>query len=173
MAKDQTKPCVKCNAVDRNTRGDCRPCARAGMKVWKKAHLKKFRRGVAVWKKAHPKEVKAYNKAWLKANPEKKRGSQAAHMLRRNYNLTLEQYDRMHAEQNGLCAICGQPETMLDRTGKRVKALSVDHNHKTGQVRMLLCNNHNGGIGFFQESPALLRAAADYLERWASDPQTA
>jgi hypothetical protein len=167
MAKDKTKPCVKCEAVDRNARGDCRPCARAGMKAWQKAHPKKFRKGIAAWRKAHPGKAKSYGKAWRAANPEKKRLSQANHMLKRNYNLTKEEYDRMFAEQDGRCAICGEPETALDRTGDRVMALAVDHNHNRFQVRMLLCRNHNIGLGLFQDSPVLLRAAAAYLERWA------
>jgi Recombination endonuclease VII len=168
MAKDKTKPCVKCEAVDRNTRGDCRPCARAGMKAWQKAHPKKFRAGVAAWKKAHPKRVSAHGAVWRKANPEKKRFNQANHMLKRNYNLTLGQYNAMLEAQGGVCAICGQPETALDRTGERVMALAVDHDHGKFQVRMLLCRNHNTGLGLFGHNSRLLRAAADYLDRWAN-----
>ena len=51
--------------------------------------------------------------------------------LKKKYSLTLEQYDQMFEQQNGVCAICGLPE--LNRR------LAVDHNHKTGKIRGLLC----------------------------------
>lgn len=84
------------------------------------------------------------------------------HMLRL-YGLTPEQYAAMFAEQDGRCAICLEPETMTYR-GK-VKALSIDHDHESGQVRGLLCAACNFAIGKLRDNPALLRAAADYLER--------
>jgi hypothetical protein len=163
MAKDTMKPCVKCAAVDRNTRGDCRPCARAGMRAWKAAHPKAFHGGVAAWKKAHPAQVSAHGRAWRAANPDKKRLNQASHMLKRNYGLTRAEYDRMYAEQGGVCAICGEPETVVDRTGTRTRPLSVDHCHRTDQVRGLLCAACNSGIGQLKDSPLLLVAAILYL----------
>lgn len=81
----------------------------------------------------------------------------------RLYGITANQYRTMHAEQNGLCAICQQPET-LTRRGKLCN-LCVDHDHITGQVRGLLCSSCNFALGKMQDSPQLLRAAADYLER--------
>lgn len=56
------------------------------------------------------------------------------------------------------CQICGKECS----TGRR---LAVDHDHKTGTVRGVLCRDHNVGLGLFGDDPALLRAAADYLER--------
>src|SRR5579859_2601716 len=65
--------------------------------------------------------------------------------LRLKYGLSLEQYDAMSVAQLGVCAICGE----IDPHGKR---LSVDHNHETGQVRALLCNQCNVGLGIFKDS---------------------
>lgn len=76
------------------------------------------------------------------------------------YGLSDERYDEMLAEQAHRCAIC--------RTDKSVgisEKLHVDHDHGTGRVRGLLCNACNNGLGRFRDDPALLRAAADYLER--------
>lgn len=75
----------------------------------------------------------------------------------------------MHTAQGGVCAICGEPETTVDpRTGK-VRALSVDHTDRHGElkVRGLLCNRHNRGIGLFGEQVAILAAAIRYLERYS------
>lgn len=95
--------------------------------------------------------------AWQKANPDKVKAAQRRAVLKREYGITPEQYDRMHAEQGGVCAICGDQQ--------RGRALDVDHDHVTGAVRGLLCSGCNQTLGKMKDSPDLLRAAAAYLER--------
>jgi hypothetical protein len=75
----------------------------------------------------------------------------------RVYGLTPEDYDAMSARQNGVCAICRK---------KPDKRLCVDHSHRNNKVRDLLCGRCNSGLGYFDDDPALLRAAAEYLEEW-------
>lgn len=82
--------------------------------------------------------------------------------LRRLYDLSREEYDRLFEDQGGVCAICRQPETRLHRG--RVRMLSVDHDHTTGRVRGLLCRNCNSAIGLLGDDPDLLRSALAYLE---------
>lgn len=74
----------------------------------------------------------------------------------KSLGLTVEQVEKLRKEQNNKCAICGQQPSK--------KRLSVDHNHKTGEVRGLLCNNCNAGIGHFKDDPKLLKKAIKYLE---------
>ena len=62
------------------------------------------------------------------------------------------------------CAICGEPETAVSRTG-RPKSISVDHDHDTGRIRGVLCDRCNRALGYLRDNPDLLRRAADYLER--------
>jgi hypothetical protein len=78
---------------------------------------------------------------------------------RHRYGITLADYDRMLAAQGGCCAICG---TDAPTFGKG--HFSVDHDHATGAVRGLLCDNCNTGIGKLRDDPAILRAALVYLE---------
>jgi hypothetical protein len=59
----------------------------------------------------------------------------------------------MVSKQGGICAICR--ETKIDR---------IDHDHKTGKVRGLLCHCCNAALGLFRDLPDRLRAAAEYLE---------
>jgi hypothetical protein len=83
--------------------------------------------------------------------------------LRRAYGITADEYDALLQGQQGLCAICGRPER---RTYKgTVMRLVVDHDHVTGSIRGLLCHACNASIGHFSDDPAILRAAASYLER--------
>jgi len=67
--------------------------------------------------------------------------------------------------QGGVCAVCRLPETQMSRNGV-VKSLSVDHNHDTGDVRALLCQTCNTGIGNLKDNPELMRRAAEYIELW-------
>lgn len=89
--------------------------------------------------------------------------------LRKQYGITVEQYDAMLAAQGGGCAICGDPPDGVGRAGVR---LHVDHCHATNRVRGLLCNSCNNGLGRFRDRPELLRAAAAYLAAEASPVST-
>ena len=78
--------------------------------------------------------------------------------LKRHYGITPEEYDAMLTKQNNCCAICKKENTAN-------KSMPVDHCHKTGKVRQILCSNCNTAIGLLQEDPETLRAAIDYIER--------
>lgn len=140
------------------------------------------------WKAANPEKVRAehvrsierrreYAKKWRVENREKYLAQHAEwgrrsrakfpdkHVevgLKCRYGITLAEYNAMVEAQHGLCAICGKPETRL-HLGK-LKRLATDHCHERKKVRALLCHQCNTGIGSFGDDPAMLRAAADYLE---------
>lgn len=86
--------------------------------------------------------------------------------LKTRYGLTIEAYDALHAKQNGLCAICGNPESQLSNQGTR-KRLAVDHDHLTGQVRGLLCTHCNIAIGILGDDHKRLERAIEYLQEAA------
>lgn len=79
--------------------------------------------------------------------------------LRARYGIGSEEYLKMFKSQNGVCAICGQPEY----SKKRIN-LCVDHDHVTGAIRGLLCHRCNAGIGQLNDDVALLEAALNYLK---------
>jgi hypothetical protein len=79
------------------------------------------------------------------------------------YGLTTEQYAEMLRRQGGVCAICGGTSARADGDG----SLVVDHDHATGAVRALLCNLCNAGIGHLRDDPRIMRAAIEYIEKFA------
>ncbi len=83
--------------------------------------------------------------------------------LKKSYGITFEDYERMHAEQSGLCAICRLAEAVKIR-GKLIK-LAVDHCHDTGKVRGLLCVNCNKALGHFKDDVELMSKAIQYLRK--------
>ena len=113
------------------------------------------------WRRNNPDKVRAVRqratKKWQAANRDKMR---CAH-LRRTYNMTLDDYKHMLADQNGCCAICGSSSP----NNGDVTVFAVDHDHATGNVRGLLCNPCNRGIGYLQDDVDVVAAATDYLRR--------
>ena len=72
-------------------------------------------------------------------------------------------YQDMLQEQNGVCAICDKPEKHRDGYSGKPKDLAVDHCHKTGAVRALLCSACNTALGLFNDDPELLAKARSYV----------
>ena len=70
----------------------------------------------------------------------------------------------MLTEQHGVCAICDKPETSLNLKKTKVRNLAVDHCHKTGKVRALLCMNCNTGLVAFRDDTDMLTRAIAYLK---------
>lgn len=79
------------------------------------------------------------------------------------YGITVDHYNEMLMTQNGVCAICSKSPS-----GKKQR-LCVDHCHKTGEVRGLLCNDCNVGIGRLKDDIELLVSAIVYLEGIKND----
>lgn len=104
-------------------------------------------------------QVSAQNKAYRAANQHLVRDQ----MYRSKFGITLTEYESKLASQNGVCAICGRPETGT-RHGK-VKALAVDHDHATNEVRDLLCGKCNPMIGYAEDNIEILQNAINYLRR--------
>lgn len=83
--------------------------------------------------------------------------------IKRKYGLTREDYNKKLKEQDDVCAICGLQETAFDARTNTVRRLAVDHNHKTGKIRGLLCWRCNGTIGRINEDLELVKNIENYL----------
>lgn len=109
----------------------------------------------------HKKEKAAYyKKRWQsKAYKQSARKSR----LKRQYNLSLEDYHKLLKKQRNRCAICRKHETKKDRYGN-IKNLQVDHNHKTKKIRGLLCFSCNALLGLSYSDVKILQNAINYLK---------
>jgi len=94
------------------------------------------------------------------ATPEGKRRTKDRHLQKR-YGIGLSQYDELFAQQSGACAICGD----RDGFGGKGHNLRVDHDHTINQVRGLLCNRCNTGLGYLENSTWFNKAIL-YLKQW-------
>lgn len=89
------------------------------------------------------------------------------HMNTCRYNhhgITGKEYWNMFMEQEGKCIICSQYETTKTTNGQKIRLLNVDHNHKTGKIRGLLCKKCNIALGEFRDNPFILIKAVKYLK---------
>ena len=86
-------------------------------------------------------KVSDHNKEWRR----KRKGYLTAYDRQRKYGLSVEEYDQLFQQQKGCCAICGRSQLELKRN------LHVDHNHRTGEVRGLLCFRCNAGVGYLDD----------------------
>ena len=80
--------------------------------------------------------------------------------MKRNYGISIADYNVMLKEQNGLCDICGASEPNHHK-----KRLNIDHCHSTGKIRGLLCDACNRAIGLLKDDVEVLKKAIQYLAR--------
>lgn len=144
-------------------RNDCKECRRTGRKV--DVNAKKMRCSTCGELKDknennfHPSKKRKFG--YRRCCKECHRKYQKNSHLIRLYNLTIDEYNKMVEEQNNKCLICN-----------KVSKLFVDHDHLTGEVRGLLCDSCNRGIGHLQENSFNLLNAINYLnpnidnEKW-------
>jgi len=143
-----TKRCRKCNVVKdadefhkNNHHKDgltsyCKKCCRERGRQYAKTKKGKESANKAAkkWQRGKGREAsRKYQRSLKRKNC----------VLRWKFGMTLEQYDEMFKQQNGVCAICG----MADVTGRR---LAVDHNHETKKIRGLLCTGCNTRLGILE-----------------------
>ena len=82
-------------------------------------------------------------------------------MIRHQYGIDVEQFDALLADQGGVCGCCKEPEPE-DRGGRKTWWV-IDHDHTTHEIRGVLCNHCNTGLGQFKDDPARLQAGIYYL----------
>ena len=106
--------------------------------------------------------IECYTQNRRKSKSGEKPYDERACHLDRTYSITPEDYDRMLQEQGNKCAICLGDDP---KSPRRVNHWYIDHCHKTGKVRGLLCNACNRAIGNFNDDVSNLHRAIEYLAK--------
>lgn len=140
----------------------CRTCKNQAAKADRQDPAKR-ERILGYWRKY--KKHKGSDPAWRAARQETARAAR----IKRGYGLTREELLALEARQNGVCAICRRPTNYRRKDGSPGH-LAIDHDHATGQVRGLLCDQCNRLVGQLEKDMIRAVAAMNYIvkanEEW-------
>lgn len=113
-------------------------------------------------KRTTSEDRKEYAREWHKKSQLANPNYYLDRSLRKKYGVGFEWYQETLLKQNGVCAICKQPE--VAKIKGKVISMPIDHDHKTGKVRGLLCSKCNRGLGLFKDDIEILNSAIQYLK---------
>lgn len=100
---------------------------------------------------------RAAQRRYYHANKAKRARATKASNIKRQYNITLEEYEQMIVEQSALCAIC------RTNAHKNNGSFNIDHDHKTGKVRGLLCSHCNFAVGLLKDDISVMNRMVEYV----------
>lgn len=120
---------------------------------------------MAWWREQNREKYNLGRTAWANLNRKKRTAQARSSHLLKNFNISLKEFDVICKSQDYKCKICRSSlkKTKTDKLGRKIPQAYVDHNHKTGAIRGILCMNCNTGLGHFRDSTKLLRSAILYL----------
>ncbi len=144
----EDKTCTMC--------GEIKPISAYRSRGGSMAHLLRSRCNTCLykehkrWAEENPERIQAYREkdSWTLAKRCARRG------------ISPEQLVDRYERQEECCAICKKEIELIDS--------AIDHNHATGEFRGILCKQCNRALGMFNDSPAVLRSAVEYLEAFGS-----
>ena len=96
------------------------------------------------YREKNKEKLKERFKLYKLNNPEKIKLAYRKNALKKRYKLTIEEYNEMYRKQESKCGICGIHENQI------TKKLNIDHDHKTGKARELLCQKCNVALSYFE-----------------------
>jgi hypothetical protein len=124
-------------------------------KQWSEERKAKHRESMKKWKKKNRDKVLNQKKRYYTKNKDK--WVVQRHKIERKYGIKEEDYKAMLEDQEYCCAICG------NHFNTQKRRLAIDHDHKTGKIRGLLCDSCNLGLGSFKDDINILQSAIIYL----------
>lgn len=166
------KQCTKCKEIKQSQEFHRHRLLKDGLNTeCKKCNIRRANK----WAKDNPEAASQHTANYRKKNPEKRRETLRNYhrrnkkrdwenQLKRNYGITAQEYFDMADLQENKCKICQNPEYGKNKSTKLPQKLSVDHCHKTGKIRGLLCAHCNHGLGHFKDNAKVLMKAAKYIE---------
>jgi len=129
-------------------------------KEWRRKNKKRVKELHKNWKQKNKEKCIQYQRDYRTRNIDKKRNSY--YILK--YGITLKEYVDLAVSQQGLCAICNKPETVI--TKGTLRKLAVDHDHTNNKIRGLLCNNCNRAMGLLGDDIDMLNNMIKYIKKY-------
>lgn len=169
-------------SLKRGWRLRCKDCSCRDRKNEYERRKEQYIKYTKDWCKENKEITNERQKNYRKENPERYRETDKRKRLKQierlgsplfnkikkvgKYRMTVEDYDSLMRDQNGVCAIC--KKVSRRRNTSRVNELaplSVDHCHSSGKIRGLLCGSCNSGLGMFQDNIEYMKEAIQYLQK--------
>lgn len=161
------KTCTKCkkevpatpkyfhrdNSSKSGLHSQCKECRN----LWRKNNKEKYKK----WREKNKEKIRENQRKYYRNDKKKYRENRIKNL----FGITLKDYNEMLKKQNGRCAICGTKKVGRNQYNNR--SLGIDHDHKTGKIRGLLCNNCNTTLGFLKDNPLILIKAVKYLQKYS------
>lgn len=107
------------------------------------------------WREKNRAVIYLRQKDWVKKNPLRQAAQCRRSLLKTKYGITINEFEAFQKAQKNQCRIC---QKHFDKTP------TVDHCHRTGAIRGLLCGRCNTGLGMFSDSLKSLASAMKYLK---------
>ena len=153
---------------DREPNGECSICRRVGANRRREEKKDELNARLREDRKKNPEKWKVIYKKCRESN-EKAEDPLGFRMdvtrqILKTYNLTMDEYVGMFVKQEFKCRFCGQPETRRGKKFGKIARLCIDHCHKTGKVRGLVCAKCNLILSFAGDRSDILQNASDYLK---------
>ena len=149
--------CIYCGGVANESGYQCSACAEKGRQRIRDSTDRAIESGIC----SRCRRVPARENRKICQGCQDKLSTPEKRLAKRcgTYGITVDHYHRLHREQGGVCAICGNgPQG-------RWRQLDIDHDHQSGRVRGLLCHNCNKGMGCLGDDVRRLEKAIAYLSR--------
>jgi len=139
-----------------HAKGLCRSCYDKQLLNSNPEYRQRVREYHKKWDQEHINQRAEYQKKRSLLHLDRDKEVHFKNHLKRRYNLSLKEHCDLIAKTNNTCYICGNPP--------HKKGLHVDHSHKTGKVRGLLCARCNWYLAVIEKDPTILNKIKDYLE---------
>lgn len=136
----------------------CKACNNAAVRIWRKKNIEGCRAYLRRYYRANAEKIKAKGREDRAANPAKHKSARR----KRTFGISEDDFQKMLSGQSGACQIC---RFVFVVGAGRELIPHVDHCHKTGKVRGLLCTSCNKMLGFAKENLVSLERAIEYLKR--------
>lgn len=158
----------------------CKSCHLEKAKQWNENNKQQYIKNKKKWYEENSEASIAKSILWHKNNADKDKENLTRRLnenkdsisrinkkskLKAKYGISIEDYDDMFLSQGGCCAICKETEKAIDKRTNKPRSLAVDHCHKTGKIRQLLCNRCNHVLGLIKDSIDICDKVKEYLWR--------